>query len=103
MSENPTALAVERSPPEKFEPLLVDGDQVLIVDGDQPEAVVSIKRDQGGRFVKGVSGNLKGRPTIEGQFKQRARSHSSTAIAKLVQLLESKNEKIVRESSEDDV
>jgi len=45
-------------------------------------------------FTKGRSGNPGGRPKLEGEVRELAQKHSKRAILRLVELMESDNEKV---------
>lgn len=45
-------------------------------------------------FKKGQSGNPGGRPKLEGEVRKLAQKHSKRAIQRLVELMESENEKV---------
>src|SRR5665213_1646532 len=54
----------------------------------------AIRRDQGGRFVPGVSGNRSGRPKAEAVLRESAQAYGDDSIQTLFALTKSKNEKI---------
>jgi hypothetical protein len=60
-----------------------------------PDGVASITRDHVGRFVKGTSGNLNGRPRLEVQVRRLAQERGLDAIEKLAEIMRaSKSERI---------
>lgn len=63
--------------------------------GTPPEnRVAEGGRDDLGRFVPGQSGNPGGRSKSLTAIRQLAREHAETALQKLVELLESNNERV---------
>jgi hypothetical protein len=64
-------------------------------DFSPPETAVEIRRDQGGRFVKGASGNVHGRPRLEVEVRRLAQERGRDAIEKLAEIMRtSKSERI---------
>src|SRR5215469_2369212 len=51
-------------------------------------------RSPSGQFLKGYSGNPGGRPKVEGDIRELAREHAPDAIRRLVQLMNSRNDRV---------
>lgn len=59
------------------------------------------KQANGGRFLKGQSGNPGGRPKVAGHIRELARKHGPDAIAKLVELMHGDDGRIARAAATD--